>query len=1223
MADAMQWLESCSPLLGDVAWKGALLLAAAWIVDRLWLRRRLLGADMLWAATLLGLLALPLGAAMLPRVTLPVWPAPAAVKISPEETAPISMMPAVAADASLADKAHEASLVETIPQAPAVPAQRAMVVQLAWPSLAATVASIWLLGGTVLLVRLVWGIASMAKLIQRATPISDVAYGGRWQSALAVRKRQLGVNRSVQLLASEETAIPFTTGWFWPAIVVPTDVAASANEATIDATLLHELTHIARGDYSVHLAGKLVEACYWWNPLAWLATARLSATRESICDGYCCWQMGDCERYGNALLALAERLTRRPFGGVGLAMARGSRLGKRLQAITALTITKPAMAGRQRLGITLCVMSVSLLSAGVTLGTEKPSVATLAEVVARVKEFEDSIETLAGSFRCHAEHSYQVAEVAFRRGPQQEREEITTNRLAVTTVDRLASFEWQQGERERLESESSSVTKVDGVETQRFRGKHVSVFDGAKGWSCTTPLAEDGKPLPTEGQKLDSAGDFIRPELQPISCVLSQGPKRLSQILAHKNAKVVRTETVAKRPTLVVEADPVITEHGYRYGIRLWIDLERSVAVRREAWSRTNEAEAPTPLLVIECSEYQEAAPGIWLPMKFKKHIHHIDPDESDQQGSTDLVEMHEWKVNVKIPPERFEEPFPAGVKILQTPMPAPSPAANPDEPIRLAEPSPNNHQLKVIVVDEAGQPISGAQVHQHHVHIPPGVRRSKITKVGNYRTDAAGQLTLACEEQPIYLWVVASHPGRVPLHAVWQRESRATSGEIPEELRFTLKPATMIGGVVRDEAGKPIAGAKVEIFNVFTGMPRPAGEKLGVRSEPLPWLAQGETAIVTDEEGRWQATNIPSDEELGVTSKGPEMALPAGARALPLRLRISRNGFDSHDGTKLFESTPGYRNSAAQDEIGEEVPSLAALRSGEAIVILKAQEDASNAAVGETGAASKAPPPADETVDSKEYPDPPKLAYLAWELPPSKNGPQLSRAWNARGEEIDESLSTETIELNGKTYRPRAWNWDDDTLKLHAHPLVLGFEDGAPFEYRPTLVAVVDASGEKHYRGQALSRRWEKRLVSVAAPEKPFAWPERVNLEISYPIEATQTIAELTKFADQPIKVADGVDWKGRVEADGRFASTLIIWRKPQDEDRTSYHAALFDGEGAPLRNDAGGVVRTFDDRQERVEWYEGLRPEEIARVKVHRQRRATAKIEDVPIRLDLLPKE
>lgn len=48
---------------------------------------------------------------------------------------------------------------------------------------------------------------------------------------------------------------------------------------------------------------------------------------------------------------------------------------------------------------------------------------------------------------------------------------------------------------------------------------------------------------------------------------------------------------------------------------------------------------------------------------------------------------------------------------------------------------------------------------------------------------------------------------------------------------------------------------------------------------------------------------------------------------------------------------------------------------------------------------------------------------------------------------------------------------------------------------------------------------------------------------------------------------------------------------------------------------------MRTFNDRQERVEWYEGLRPEAIARVTVHRQRHAAATMEDVPIRLDLLP--
>lgn len=1013
MSDAMQWLDSCGELLWnvflwDVAWKGTLLLAAAWIADRLWLRQRLLGADVLWTATLLGLLALPLGAAALPQMTLPIWQAPAVVEVPHEEAVSSPAAPIALDDVPLIDEsnwrgaANEATVTMQVDD-PNMPTTKPFP----WPSWGATAVAVYLLGSGALLGRLAWGMSSMMRLIRRATPVGEKASEEIWLSVLATRQEQLGVRRNVQLLSSEETAIPFTAGWRSPTIVVPADIAALADEATIDATLLHELTHISRGDYPVHLAGKLVEAIYWWNPLAWLAAARLSIVRESICDGYCCWRMGDGQRYGDVLLALAGRLTRRRVGGIGPAMARGSRLGKRLEALAVITIPQPIMRGRRRWGMTLLAIAVSFLSAGVTLGTEKPENVTLADVVARVTEVEDLIETLAGSFHFQFENSYPTAQVTKREYGQQEREEIITNRSAVTTGERLAAFEWQRGERERMESEGSSVTTIDGVEKRSNRSEQISVFDGTNGWWCTTPLDEHGKPLEREGQKIVyNDRDLLRPELLPVSCTLSVGPERLSELLAHENAKIVRTETVANRPTLVIEADPIISETEGRYGIRLWIDVERGVAVRREFWVGTSDLASSDPMLVVECSDYQEAAPGVWLPMKIEKRSNSqsLDAEEPDQFDSerqphisNDLIEMRQWKVNVPIPAERFAEKFPSDAKLLEAPTPppastpTPAPTIDPSNHTRSTEPSPNSHRLKVIVVDEAGRPIEGARVRQTLTHNPAAPTRSQITKYGDYRTDAAGETTLTCEEKSVYLYVLASHPKRVPLQAIWQRELQSTHGALPEELRFTLKAGTTIGGVVRDEAGNPIAGAKVEIFNLFSAMPTPAAPASDVRPVPaapspnkaegttppqpavqprvvrpisLSWLAEGETAILTDDEGRWQATNIPSDEELTLSNQrpAPVMAVPASETVLPLRLRISHERFATHDDSRQFTSLDarltspdarrGYRNDVASPK---GAPSLAELRRGDAVVVLLTEQEPRDEAKAKEGSAMPA----------------------------------------------------------------------------------------------------------------------------------------------------------------------------------------------------------------------------------------------------------------------------
>lgn len=1268
MSDAMQWLDSCGELLWnvflwDVAWKGTLLLAAAWIADRLWLRRRLLGADVLWTATLLGLLALPLGAAALPQMTLPIWQAPAVVEVPHEEAVSSPAAPIALDDVPLIDEsnwrgaANEATAtvrVEDPNPATAKP--------FPWPSWGATAAAVYLLGSGALLGRLAWGMSSMMRLIRRATPVGEKASEEIWLSVLATRQEQLGVRRNVQLLSSEETAIPFTAGWRSPTIVVPADIAALADEATIDATLLHELTHIARGDYPVHLAGKVVEALYWWNPLAWLAAARLSSVRESICDGYCCWRMGDGQRYGDVLLALAGRLTQRRLDGVGLAMARGSRLGKRLEALTAITIPQPIMRGRRRWGMTLLAIAVSFLSTGVTLGTEKPENVTLADVVARVTEVEDLIETLAGSFHFQFENSYPTAQVTKREYGQQEREEIITNRSAVTTGERLAAFEWQRGERERMESEGSSVTTIDGVEKRSNRSEQISVFDGTNGWWCTTPLDEHGKPLEREGQKIVyNARGFLRPELLPVSCTLSIGPERLSKLLAHKNAKIIRTATVANRPTLVIEADPIISETEGRYGIRLWIDVERGVAVRREAWVGTTEAAQPAPLVVVECSDYQEAAPGIWLPMKIEKRSNSqsLDAEEPEQFDSgrqphisNDLVEMRQWKVNVKIPLERFTENFPSDAKLLQAPTPPPAPTLTPAPTIdssnqtRSAETPPNSHRLKVIIVDEAGRPIEGARVRQTLTHIPAALKRSKITKYGDYRTDAAGEATLTCEEKSTYLYVLASHPERVPLHAIWQREPQSTHGPLPEELRFTLKAGTTIGGVVRDEAGNPIAGAKVEIFNLLSSMPTPAGPTAAVQPAPpspnnaagatptqptaqarivrptsLPWLAEGETAILTDDEGRWQATNIPSDEELTLSNKRPRpmMAVPSNEMVLPLRLRISHERFETHDDSRQFTSpdaSPKYRNDVAY-QAPKGAPALLELRSEEAVVVLRAKSEAGREVSGDGKVGTNAAATTGRPVDVKLNPAPPKLAYLAWHNESSKMAGKDFPAWDLQGKALRNVPVSLLRASRSKLLFERQPN-------DNAHPLILGFDDSAESPPRHVMVTLLTLGRRQPAHSYGDGSRDGGLRYSVIAPVHPYNWLDRVDLRISYPIESQQTTKEISLLSEEPIEFSDDVRWTGRLEPDGRFASVLTH-PMPQGEDEIGadgYVAEVFTKDEPYLRMVAA-QVRDVDGHRDDIRWYEGLLPADIVRVRVTRHRHATSMIEDVPIRRDLLPQQ
>lgn len=159
---------------------------------------------------------------------------------------------------------------------------------------------------------------------------------------------------------------------------------------------------------------------------------------------------------------------------------------------------------------------------------------------------------------------------------------------------------------------------------------------------------------------------------------------------------------------------------------------------------------------------------------------------------------------------------------------------------------------MKVRVVDEAGKPISGANVHVSVWELKP---EDKQYRNRDFKTDEQG---LAEFEIPrgleiLRLWGSKTH--FVPMFVNFGRGSHDEGRLIPEMFEFRLPAGHRLSGRVVDEAGQPIADAKVEVRvdvnNPFSG-PNP---KQGISG----WLSSGEDAVRTDSEGRWEVTNAPA----------------------------------------------------------------------------------------------------------------------------------------------------------------------------------------------------------------------------------------------------------------------------------------------------------------------------------------------------------------------------
>lgn len=162
----------------------------------------------------------------------------------------------------------------------------------------------------------------------------------------------------------------------------------------------------------------------------------------------------------------------------------------------------------------------------------------------------------------------------------------------------------------------------------------------------------------------------------------------------------------------------------------------------------------------------------------------------------------------------------------------------------------------------------------------------------------------------------------------MWAIEFQSDGDQIPPEFRFVMKAGTKIGGIVNDEQGKPVKGAKVEIRNaassVYTTITNKSVAEPGIRPVPTAWLAEGDSAIATDSEGRWTATNIPDDAEFQAADKNADRRFfkaPAFSKS-PLRLRVKHSNYEPFDDS---------------DGIGSVgTPTLHELRSQTAVVVLK-----------------------------------------------------------------------------------------------------------------------------------------------------------------------------------------------------------------------------------------------------------------------------------------------
>ncbi|MEP7364077.1 MAG: M56 family metallopeptidase [Acidobacteriota bacterium] len=274
-------------------------LVAAWFAAR----QQAAVRHLAWAATFAALVVLPLFLAVAPKAVIEV-PVPVTATAFIVAT---PLPPGV-----------------PLPPLPVLPSAPPPAPRSALPSWQAILRALWIAGAVFFLAPVLLDIWRLRRLRRNGLP---------WP---ALRDR-FPIDPSVELLLHESIPAPLTCGLFHHAIILPAD-APGWTDSELRCALTHELEHVRRHDWAVHLASRAIAALYWFHPLVWTAWRRLCLEAERACDD-AVLQNAESTDYAGQLVSLARRMSN-SHAQIALGMAHRGDLSTRVSALLDHTLPR-------------------------------------------------------------------------------------------------------------------------------------------------------------------------------------------------------------------------------------------------------------------------------------------------------------------------------------------------------------------------------------------------------------------------------------------------------------------------------------------------------------------------------------------------------------------------------------------------------------------------------------------------------------------------------------------------------------------------------------------------------------------------------------------------------------------------------------------------------------------------------------------------------------------
>lgn len=332
------------------AWtlRSSLLLGLAWLAVAGLRRRTAALRHRVLATAVLGALALPLLSLVVPAWRVAPAAAPAAVvqplgsARAPEVATTLAFRPAAGVTAT----------------GPALPARSFPGGPGQW------LLAAWLAGSLTGVCVLAVALLRLRHDARRATVVAS----GPWRDALDAMQAD-GTTPRVEILQSRHPSWLFTWGVRRPRIVLPAG-AGHWSPARIAVVLAHEVEHVRRRDWAVQLAGELLRALAWFNPLAWVVASRLTLESEHACDDAVVAAGVEPSVYAVELVDLALTLVRSPVWLPAPAMARASSLERRIHAMLDPGTQRHRLSRPLRLAVTVAGLAMTAAIASLAAQTQ-------------------------------------------------------------------------------------------------------------------------------------------------------------------------------------------------------------------------------------------------------------------------------------------------------------------------------------------------------------------------------------------------------------------------------------------------------------------------------------------------------------------------------------------------------------------------------------------------------------------------------------------------------------------------------------------------------------------------------------------------------------------------------------------------------------------------------------------------------------------------------------